>query len=102
VVLRTDAIGVVDEDENLSHEGYSFSLVPDQMNLRAARNAASLAPPSPSSVTISPCSRGGRFDGQDLGVGAAEADLTGVDAQVGQLHVSTGFFLAAMIPLKEG
>ena len=31
-----------------------------------------------------------------------EADLGGLDPEVGQGQVSTGFFFAAMIPLNDG
>ena len=50
------AAGVVDEDENFSH-----GCVSPQRNFWADRNSASLVPPSPSSVTSWPCSRGGRL-----------------------------------------
>ena len=54
-------------------------------------------------MTIVPACRGGRgLERLDLAPRAAEADLAGVDAEVGQRQVSTGFFFAAMIPLNDG
>ena len=42
---------------------------------------------------------GGLHHGSPRG---AQADLGGVNAQVAQRPVSTGFFFAAMMPLKDG
>src|SRR5699024_5133959 len=57
------AVRVVDENENCCHDYFTsfFTSRDRQMNLREARNSASLVPPSPSSATIVPCSRGGRL-----------------------------------------
>ena len=54
-------------------------------------------------VTIVPCSRGGRLVVASTAVAAlARPTWPASTPRSERLHSSTGFFLAAMIPLKEG
>ena len=51
----------------------------------ATRYSATLVPPSPSSVTFSPAVFGGfGVDDRHLGTGVGDADLVGLDAEIGQ------------------
>ena len=62
-----------------------------------------LAPPSPSSVTIVPCVRGGRAVTVSTTVhAAARPTSSALTPRSASDHVSTGFFFAAMIPLNDG
>src|SRR5690606_20493353 len=94
-------VDVVDEDENLRH--CPLIPFPGQMNFFDARNSAIFAPPSPSSVTISPLARGGASAKSTTSVAAfARPTCEASMPASARPSVSTGFFLAAMIPLKEG
>jgi hypothetical protein len=71
--------------------------------LLAARKSAALTPPSPSSLTTVPAWRGGRLAKLTTSVAAAPSPPgPGSMPASARLRVSTGFFLAAMIPLKDG
>src|SRR5699024_197458 len=94
---------VVDEDEDFSHGCAPCLLSLAQTNLWVVRNSASLVPPSPSSVTMVPCSRGGRLLVASTWVQAlARPTWPASTPRSARAHSSTGFFFAAMIPLKEG
>src|ERR1700712_4453476 len=88
-----------DEHQNFTHECVSLS----QTSRCATRNSAMWSPPEPSSGTFSPA---------DL-VGRGAPDTTCVDAfanpnveasrpRSAADRVDTGFFFAAMMPLKFG
>jgi hypothetical protein len=97
------AVGVVDEDENFSHVGVSLSgRRPGQMNLRAARNSASLVPPSPSSVTICPGRAADAWRTRSTVVHAASRPTGGVDAEVGQRPGLDRLLLGRHDPLERG
>src|SRR5512139_110195 len=99
--LAHHTVDMVDENQDFAH-----CQLPDlpQMNFFDARNPASAVAPEPSSsVTISPCVRGGRAAVSSTWL--HEADRPTWDASTPRSesdHVSTGFFFAAMIPLNEG
>src|SRR5215470_16011990 len=76
---------------------------PSQMNFRSARNAATLTPPSPSSLTITPAARGGRAAKSATAVADPPSPTASAPRPMSASDsVCTGFFFAAMIPLNEG
>src|SRR6266702_2595170 len=92
------AVRVLREHKDLSHAAF-----PPQMNFCAARNSAALTPPSPSSLTTMPASRGGLCAKLTTSVAAAPRPTwAGSSPASATLSTSTGFFLAAMIPLNDG
>src|SRR5680860_47814 len=74
------------------------------MNFLLTRNSASFAAPDPSSsVTTSPCVRGGRASVDSTVVHAADRPTFSASTpRSASDQVSTGFFFAAMIPLNDG
>src|SRR3954452_24536767 len=73
------------------------------MNFCDARNSASFAPPSPSSLTICPACFGGR--GENSATSVPEPSKPTLSASMpasASDSVVSGFFLAAMIPLNDG
>src|SRR5690606_20152410 len=88
----------IDQNENFSH-----GQAPTHTNFLDARNSTSLMPPSPSSVTISPAVRGGRGVVDRTLVQALSRPTSPASMpRSARLHCSTGFFLAAMMPLNDG
>ena len=78
------------------------AVVGAQMNLRDARNSAALTPPSPSSVTIVPAARGGRFAKLTTSVALAPRPAcAGVDAEVGQAQRLDRLLLRRHDPLER-
>src|SRR6185312_16199677 len=68
-----------------------------QMNFRSARNAAALAPPSPSSLTTTPAARGGRAAKSATSVAEPPRPTASGDTpRSASVSVCTGFFFAAM------
>src|SRR5690606_15779775 len=97
--LLDRAVDVVDDNENFRHGSNA-----PQMNFFEARNSTSAVAPEPSSsLTISPAVRGGRAAVSSTAVQAA-ARPTWPASTPRSLsdRVSSGFFLAAMMPLKDG
>ena len=74
------------------------------MNFFEARNSASAVAPEPaSSVTISPCVRGGRSSVSTTSVHAAPAPTCAASTPRSDSdQVSSGFYFAAMMPLNDG
>jgi hypothetical protein len=73
------------------------------MNLRSARNAAALLPPSPSSFTTTPAARGGRLAKSSTHYPAFASPTDPASTERSAIdRVCTGFFFAAMIPLNVG
>src|ERR1700760_2656171 len=73
------------------------------MNRCATRKSPSADPPSPSSFTISPAVRAGRRSADTTEDHAAPSPTSDASTpRSARLHVVTGFFFAAMIPLNDG
>ena len=91
------AVDVLDE-----HKYFSHCWAP-QMNFCADRKSAMATPPLPSSVTIVPLAFGGRAAASSTtDHAAARPTSLAATPRPARSRVSTGFFLAAMMPLKDG
>src|SRR5690606_40242689 len=100
--LADRAVDVVDQNQNFRHWIRSPSA--SQMNFLDARNSTSAVAPDPSSsLTISPAVRAGRSVTFSTVVHAASRPTSPASTPMSdRLSDSSGFFFAAMMPLKDG
>jgi len=94
---------VVDEDENFSHGWLPLSAGAGSDELLGGQELGEPGAAVALVGEIWPCWRGGRLVNDSTFVHAASSPTCEVSTPRSDSdHVSTGFFFAAMMPLKEG